>query len=688
MEERDEHLFRNRELSFLEFNQRIVAEAADKTVPLVERLKFISIVSANLDEFFMIRVAGLKQQEKSAVLETSPDGLLAGQQLQLILRRVAEQIRDQENVFLSEIVPSLAKEGVHILALTQLRKSQRRQLAAVFDSQIFPLLTPLAVDTEHPFPFLKNRSLNLAVHLLPENSPKGSAPMLAIVQVPAMLDRFVNLDRDDAAPAVVFVEDLISENVDRLFPGMRIVKCVPFRVLRNWDLEVDEEAQEDLLYAVESELQRRWKLDAVQLSVGPGAPKKLVASLRKALELDPADVLHQRGPLALGDLIQLTVRFGRPGLRDQAFQAQMPPCFRENESVFSAIAKSDILLHHPYESYNPVVRLISEAAIDPNVLAIKQTLYRTNRNSPMVRALAEAAQNGKQVTALVELKARFDEEANVVWARELEEAGVHVFYGMIGLKTHCKVTLIMRRESDGIQRYVHLGTGNYNEQTAMIYSDLSFFTAREEVGSDVSSLFNLLTGYSQPPKWNKLIVAPLDLRKKLIKRIVKVQRSAEKGESAEIVFKSNALIDSEVIRSLYAASQAGAKVTLLIRGPCALKVGLKGFSEGIVVRNIVDRFLEHSRIFYFRLAERETVYITSTDIMPRNFDGRVEVMLPIEDEAIKRRIIDEILGAEMRDNCKAAQLLPDGRYERVENGLKSQRAQTVLLKAAAARAKA
>ena len=686
MEERDENLFRNRELSFLEFNQRIVAEADDSTVPLLERMKFISIESQNLDEFFMIRVAGLKQQTKSAVLESGPDGLLAGQQLQLILPRVAKQIRAQEKAFLSKLVPGLAEEGVHILRMADLGRKQTAQLTSIFESKIFPLLTPLAVDHGHPFPFLKNRSLNLAIHLIPKNGPENSFPLLAIVQVPAILDRFVDVPFPDSELAVVFVEDLISQNVESLFPGMRMKKCVPFRVLRNWDLEVDEDEQEDLLYAVENELQRRWKLDAVRLSVGPGATAELVEALRKALELHPHDVLYHRGPLALGDLAQLNSRIGKPNLRDPSFQPIMHRSFHVSESVFSTISRADVLLHHPYESYEPVVRLLAEASVDPKVLAIKQTLYRTNIDSPIVRALAEAAQNGKQVTALVELKARFDEEANVEWARELEEAGVQVFYGMIGLKTHCKVTLVVRREASGIQRYVHLGTGNYNEQTAMIYSDLSFFSCREDVGSDVSSLFNLLTGYSQPPKWNKLVVAPLELRKKLIKRIDKVQQCAENGEEAEIVFKSNALIDSEVIRALYSASQAGAKVVLLIRGPCALKVGVPGVSEGIEVRNIVDRFLEHSRIFYFRLGNRETVYITSTDIMPRNFDRRVEVMLPVDDDSIKRRIIDEILGFELKDNTKAAILDPDGRYRRVKNDSKPYRAQSAFIRATTSRA--
>jgi polyphosphate kinase len=684
MAEQTDATFFNRELSFLEFNQRVVDEAADKAVPLLERLKFVSIASANLDEFFMVRVAGLKQQHKGAVMDSGPDGMLPSEQLQKILPRVAKQIDAQENLLFGELIPELCECGIEIAQAKNL--TDKQWLAEYFESNVFPLLTPLAVDPGHPFPFLKNRTLNLAVYLVPQSSASELSPLLAIVQVPPFLPRFVQVPKKNKDLCVILIEDLIVNHVHRLFTGMRILKCVPFRVLRNWDLEVNEDEQEDLLHAVENQLRSLWKLDAVQLAVGPGASEDLIEALRVALDLHPDDVLHHRGPLALGDFSQLLALAEKPNLRDRPFQPVIPPQFSESESIFSSIARSDILLHHPYESYAPVVRMVLEASSDPNVLAIKQTLYRTNRNSPIVRALVEAAKNGKQVTVLVELKARFDEQINVEWARELEEAGVQVFYGMIGLKTHCKVTLVVRRESGGIKRYSHLGTGNYNEKTALIYSDLSFFTAREEVGADMSALFNLLTGYSEPPKWNRLVVAPLDLRRKLVKRIAKAKRKAEGGSQAEIIFKSNALIDPQVIQALYDASLAGVKITLLIRGPCGLRIKVPGLSEGIEVRMIVDRFLEHSRIFYFRLDEQETVYITSTDIMPRNFDRRVEVMLPIDDDSIKRRVIDEILATELSDTAKASVLNRKGKYVRVKPSDPAIRAQEIFLKIAAKRA--
>jgi polyphosphate kinase len=678
-------LFVNRELSFLEFNQRIVDEATDVEVPLLERLKFVSIVAANLDEFFMIRVAGLKQQLKSGVMETGPEGMLAKEQLARIVPRVARQVEDIERLLLDELLPALEREGLSVRQVSDLDRDARARLAERFEQRMFPMLTPLAVDPGHPFPFLKNRSLNLAVHLLPRGSAEDAIPLLAVVQVPAMLPRFVELEHEDR-PVVVRTEDIITEFVGTLFPGMRIVTCVPFRVIRNWDLEVDEDEQEDLIDAVESELQRRWKLDAVRLEIAASASDGMVEDLRAPLKLHPRDVQRNRGPLALADFEQLLTTFGRPDLRDEPYTPVLPRRLREAEDLFAEIARGDVLLHHPYESYEPVVDLVAKAASDPAVLAIKQTLYRTHRDSPIVRSLAEAAGNGKQVTALVELKARFDEQTNIEWARELEEAGVHVFYGVIGLKTHCKITLIVRREATGIRRYVHLGTGNYNEKTATIYSDLSFFSAREDVSEDIAALFNLLTGYSEPPAWQKLVVAPLDLRRTLLEHISRAREVARRGGPARIVLKSNALIDAKVIGELCRASQAGVDVLLLIRGPCALRVGVPGVSDRIVVRTIVDRFLEHSRVFYFALDGREEVFITSTDIMPRNFDRRVEVMLPIEDEALRRRIVDEILALELADDVKAAVVGPDGAFRRVARGSNPQRAQAAFIALARKRA--
>ena len=677
---RAEHdLFVNRELSFLEFNQRVVQEAADERVPLLERLKFISIVSANLDEFFMVRVAGLKQQQKSGVLEAGPDGMLPSEQLAAIVQRVAAQVAEQERVLEEELLPALSLQGINVLRVSDLGLEARRELGARFERRMFPILTPLAVDPGHPFPFLKNRSLNVAVHLLPERSQDDAVPLLAVVQVPASLDRFVPVELPGDL-SVLFVEDVITEHVDTLFPGMRILECVPFRVIRNWDLSFDEDEQEDLLETVQKELRRRWRLDAVRLEVGPGATEALIDALRSALDLGPGDVHVHRGPLALADLAKLLDRVGRLDLRDELSPPVLSPDFRESDDIFASITRGDVLLHHPYESYEPVVELLEQAALDPGVLAIKQTLYRVNRDSPILRSLVRAAENGKQVTALVELKARFDEEINVEWARLLEEAGVHVVYGLIGLKTHCKVTLVVRREPGGVKRYVHLGTGNYNEETATIYSDLSYFTTRADVSDDISALFNLLTGYSEPPAWKKLVVAPLGMRRRLLELIEAARAAAKKGGKAKIVLKTNALIDPAIIRALCKASQGGVEVVLCVRGPCALRVGLPGISDKITVRMIVDRFLEHARIFYFAQDGKEDVFITSTDVMPRNFDRRVEVMLPVEDERLKRRIVDEILGTELKDNQKAAVLQPNGTYKRVKSrGEKPVRAQADLL---------
>lgn len=679
----DPKLFKNRELSFLEFNQLILGEAADPSVPLLERLKFISIVSSNLDEFFMIRVAGVKHQIESGVLDSGPDGMPPSEQLDAVLDRVSRQVTDQERVLLEEIVPALRAQGIHLSRVSELDDERAERVSERFRREIFPMLTPLAIDPGHPFPLIKNRSLNLAIHLVPDRNYNEGAPLMALVQVPALLPRFLDVSAE-GEKRVVFIEDLITRHVGSLFPGMWILQCVPFRLVRNWDLSFDEDEQEDLMEAVQKELRRRARLAAVRLEIAEAASPEIVAELTRAIGLDARDVQRHRGPLALVDLGKLLGELGRPDLRDESFAPLLPMELREVDDLFSEIARRDILLHHPYESYEPVVDLLAQAARDPAVLAIKQTLYRTNRDSPIVGSLITAAENGKQVTALVELKARFDEETNVVWARALEEAGVNVVYGMIGLKTHCKVTLVVRRESSGLRRYVHIGTGNYNEETASIYSDLSYFSGREEVSSDLAALFNLLTGYSDPPPWRRLIVAPMDLRRRILDLIENARAAAKRSAPAKIVIKSNALIDQEVIRALIKASQAGVEVILLIRGPCALRVGVPGVTDKIVVRTLVDRFLEHSRILYFSVEGKEEVFITSTDIMPRNFDRRVEVMLPIDDEALKRRVVDEILAFELLDDTKAAVLDASGVFQRLKGG--RFRAQVALMNLAKKRA--
>ena len=656
-------LFRNRELSYLAYNWRIIEEAGDRDVPLLERLKFIAIVGANLDAFFMVRVAALKEQVKERVLEAGPDGMLPLEQLAAIRSQVAEQVIEQERILLEDVMPALASEGIGVAAVAELPSQAQTELKARFETEIFPMLTPLAVDSGHPFPFLKNGSLNLAVHLVPEVSPGTTTiPLLAVVQVPSLLPRFVDVMLAGRT-ALVFIEDIITHHVGQLFHGMRIEQCVPFRVLRNRDLSFALEEEEDLLETVQRELQNR-RHDAVRLEICADASASLREVLRRALGLEAEDIQEHRGPLASHDLLDLVEDVGRSDLRDELFQPVRSIAFPEDEGLFRTIARSDVLLHHPYESYDPVLRFLRVASTDPAVLAIKQTLYRVNRDSPLLEYLIQAAENGKQVTALVELKARFDEETNVEWARALEQAGVHVVYGLLRLKTHCKVTLVVRREQEGVRPYVHLGTGNYNEASATQYSDLSFFTARPEVGDDVADLFNLLTGYSASPEWRKLVVAPLGLRKKVLEQIERTAEVARRGGRAKIIFKSNALIDADTSKALCSASQAGVETILLIRGPCTLKVGVPEMSDRIHVQMVVDRFLEHARILYFQRDDEVDVYLTSTDLMHRNFDHRVEVMLPIEDVAIKRRLIEEILGSELRDTAKAAVLTPDGRYVR------------------------
>ena len=681
----DRELFTNRGLSLLAYNQRIIDEAADAAVPLLERLKFISFVGSNLDTFFMVRVAGLKQQLQSQVFDTGPDGMSPRAQLEAIGARADEQVAQTERILLDEILPGLRQAGIDVTTVDALARASQAALQKRFETEMFPMMTPLAVDPGHPFPFLKNGKLNLAVHLVPDGERVGRIPLLAVVQVPSLLPRFIRVAVGGQS-AFVLIEDVIAHHVGQLFPGMRILECVPFRVVRNWDLSFDSLEQEDLLEAVQKELQKRWRHAAVRLEIGQAASAVLLDRLRQALSLEPADVQRHAGLLSTVDLAALVELIDRADLRDPPFTPVRSPAFPDDETLFANIAERDILFHHPYESYDPVLGLLRVASTDPAVQAIKQTLYRVNRNSPLLAYLIQAAENGKQVVALVELKARFDEETNVEWARALEEAGVQVVYGLMRLKTHCKVTLVVRRERDGVRRYVHLGTGNYNEAVARDYVDVSYFTARADVSDDVADLFNLLTGYSASPQWRKLVVAPLDLRKRIIEQIEETAAVAREGGRAKIVLKSNALIDTDTSRALCAAAQVGVDTTLLIRGPCTLKVGIPGISDRIRVQMIIDRFLEHTRVLYFQRGDREDVYITSTDLMHRNFDWRVEVMLPIEDEALKRRLIDEILATELRDNVKACRLGPDGRYTRVPQDGDRIRAQEEFIRLAQQRA--
>ncbi len=680
----DSKLFINRELSWLEFNDRVLAEARDASLPLYERLKFLAIFASNLDEFFMVRVAGLKQQITGGVEETPADGMLPGEQLAAIRERARAMVAEEYRLWREEVTPLLAARGVTIVTREGLSAEQLKAARDYFSSSVFPALTPLAVDQGHPFPHLRNKSLNIAVLLRREGRRRRRETRessLAVVQVPSVLKRLV----PQPAPSgqvYLFLEELIALQAAVLFPGFAVEQTAAFRVTRNWDLNLDDEESEDLLSTITEELRRRDRGAAVRLELDSGASAALEQKLTSALVLSSEDVYRAPGPLQVSDLNALAELDPRPELRVEHLVPVVPPLLREAESLLAMIRAKDQVLHHPYESFDPVVRLIEEAAEDPDVLAIKQTLYRTSGDSPIARALSKAVEYGKQVTVLVELKARLDEANNIAWARRMEENGVHVVYGLVGLKTHCKIALVVRREGGGIRRYVHLGTGNYNPHTARQYTDISFFTAREEIADDATALFNLLTGYSVAPNWRRFAVAPFDLKERILALIQQETDHAREGRPAQILAKMNALVDPVVIRTLYAASQAGVDIHLLVRGICCLRPGVAGVSEKIRVTSVVDRFLEHSRVFAFGVGDRIQVFLSSADWMPRNFHRRVEVMFPVEDGAIRARLLDEVLGYYAQDNVKARRLLIDGRYAPLESNAPTFRSQLVLLDAA------
>jgi len=663
--------FINRELSWLAFNERVLDEARHGELPVYERLKFLGITESNLDEFFMVRVAGLKQQQVGGVQEVAADGLTAAEQLTAISARAHEMVSQQYRLLRESLLPALAAHGVRLVSAAEYTAAQKHYLKSFFTQHIFPALTPLAVDPGHPFPHLRNKTLNLAVtvHRVEKRRGRGKAsaapatPQLAVVQVPSMLPRLVPVPTDEGR-CYTLLEELISAHLAELFPGYEVVRAdtAPFRVIRNWDLSVDEEESEDLLSSLQQELRRRDRGAAVRLSIGAHASERLVAELAEALRLEPGDVYRLDGPLQLSDLTQLADLDPRPELKQEPHVPVVPALLRDAESIVSVVARRDLLLHHPYESFEPVVRFVEEAADDPNVLAIKQTLYRTSGDSPFVRALSRAAENGKQVTAVVEILARFDETNNIAWARRLQENGVHVVYRVPGYKTHAKVALVVRREGSQLRRYVHLGTGNYNPTTARLYTDVSLFTAREELADDVSAFFNLLTGYADPPHWKRVAVAPHGLQTRVERLIDREAERARKGEPARIVAKLNALTEPEVIRRLYAASQAGVKVELLVRGVCCLRPGVPGLSDNIRVVSVIDRFLEHSRVLGFGAADRAEVYVSSADWMHRNFQRRIELLCPVEDRSLASRLMDE-LAVSLADNVRARELRPDGRYE-------------------------
>jgi len=660
-------LYLNRELSWLEFNARVLDEADSESVPLLERLKFHAIVASNLDEFFMVRVAGLKQQLTGEVGDLGPDGMTVAEQLSRIAARVHELAAAQSHG-LEALLPKLAEAGIVFVKPTELAADALAELDARFENEVFPILTPIAIDPGHPFPQVRNRSLNLGVMFMREGTLDQG---FGVVQVPSMLPRLFPVSGvktpsgQPALRAFVLLEDLLARHVGTIFPSARIKGLYVFRVTRNFDIEVDEEEAEDLLQSIQQELRRRERGNAVRLEVSGDPPAGSLAKLVKAFKLDPEkDVYNVRGMLNAADLMSMT-RAEVRALRDEPFLPHAVPPLREADDIFAVIREQDVLLHHPYESFDSVVDLIARAADDHDVLAIKQTLYRAGGDSPIVKALVRAAESGKQVTAIVELKARFDEESNIVWARMLEQAGAHVVYGLLGLKTHAKCLLIVRREKGKLRRYAHLSTGNYNPTTARLYTDYSLITARPDVCEDVSSLFNLLTGYSAPPKWNKLIVAPLGLHESVLALIARGAEHARAGRPARIVAKMNSLVDADVIEALYRASQAGVPITLLVRGICCLRPRVPRVSETIEVRALIDRFLEHGRAFSFANGGKDELYIGSADWMPRNFHRRVEAMLPVDDPGIRARLVD-ILELQIADNVKSWLLKPDGTYERVQ----------------------
>ncbi len=661
----DPSLYINRETSWLEFNARVLEEALDERNPLLERLKFIAIWGTNLDEFFMIRIAGLMQQTAAEVHRRSDDGLLPEEQLALVSTKLRGQLARMYDCLDNQILPRLERHGIRILRYEQLDSGMRRAMRRYFDERVFPVLTPLAIDKGHPFPYISNLSLSLAVELEDPASADPEADYIARVKVPSSLPRFVPVEQAPHGQRwFVMLEDLIANNLESLFPGMRVTGSYAFRVTRDAEIELQEDEADDLLRAIESELRRRRFGEPVRLEVEAEMPLAFREKLREALELDNGDVYEADGMMATGDLWAL-VNIEEPDLHDPPFTPSIPKRLVGQTDMFAVIREGDVLLHHPYESFDPVVQFVRQASIDPNVLAIKQTLYRTSGgSSPVVSALLEAAESGKQVAALIELKARFDEENNIHWARTLERVGAHVVYGFAGLKTHAKVTLVVRNEPDGIRRYMHFGTGNYNDKTARVYTDLSLFTCRADLGTDATQLFNALTGFSKTDRYEQLMVAPIGLRTGFEELIDRETEHAKAGRPSGIIAKLNAISDAGIVQRLYTASRAGVPIELIVRGMCVLRPGVPGVSETIRVRSIVGRFLEHSRMFVFANGGEREVFIGSADWMGRNLDRRVETVVPVLDPVIGETICSDILDLLLADNVKTRCLLPDGSYER------------------------
>lgn len=657
--------FTNRELSWLAFNKRVLSEAKDNHLPLMERLKFLSITASNLDEFFMVRVASLKDQVNAGYTKKDIAGMTSKEQIDAILKETHKFTTAQYNTYNRSFLPSLKKNGLKIVTeFEKLTEEQADYVDNYFQKEVFPVLTPMAVDSSRPFPLIRNRSLNIGA-LLMDKKKKGTIDF-ATVQVPSVLPRVVTIPTDgDNCTTVILLEQIIEKNIQKLFLNYKVLCQAPFRVMRNADLSIDEDEAADLLIEIEKQLKKRQWGEAIRLEVEDNIDKRLLKTLRKELNLSEDAIFKINGPLDLTFLMKVYDIEGFDHLKEPKYTPQQPKMLDASRDLFEQIREHDILLHHPYETFDPVVNFVKKAASDPNVLAIKQTLYRVSSHSPIIASLAQAAENGKQVSVLVELKARFDEENNIVWAKKLEKAGCHVIYGLVGLKTHSKITLVVRKEEYEIRRYVHLGTGNYNDSTAKLYTDMGMFTSKTRYGEDATAVFNMLSGYSEPLVWNKLSLAPLWLRGKFLSLIEREKEHAKNGRPARIIAKMNSLCDPGIIEALYDASEAGVEIDLIVRGICCLRAGIKGLSEHIRVRSIVGTFLEHSRIFYFENNGNAEYYMGSADWMPRNLDKRVEILFPVEDPILQEEIY-HILHMQLSDTKKAHLLMPDGHYVKVD----------------------
>ena len=672
--------YRNRELSWISFNERVLSEARDKNIPLFERLKFLSITASNLDEFYMIRVASLKDMVHTQYNKPDIAGLTPREQLKEISARTHELIHSQYRTYNRSLIPALQRIQFHIVnSHEDLTKEEAAYVDEYFEENVYPVLTPMAMDSSRPFPLVRNKTLNIGALISKkekekkeeEKQEKGGKKEkgeldFATVQVPSVLPRFVQLPmKEDGSHSVILLEEIIERNIGKLFLSYDVICAHPYRIMRNADLTIDEDEAADLLVEIQKQLKKRQWGEVIRLEVEDKIDKRLLKILKSEFDIKEEDLFHIPGPLDLTFLMKL---YGLEGYEEYKVPRYTPaavPALQNEDDIFTNIRRGDILLHHPYMSFDPVVEFVRQASRDPEVLAIKQTLYRVSGNSPIIAALAQAAENGKQVSVLVELKARFDEENNIVWAKMLEKAGCHVIYGLLGLKTHSKITLVVRREESGIRRYVHLGTGNYNDSTAKLYTDCGLLTCDAKIGEDATAVFNMLSGYSEPDSWNKLVIAPIWMRDRFLHMIRMEEEHARKGQKARIIAKMNSLCDREIIASLYSAAAAGVKIDLIIRGICCLKTGIPGISENITVRSIVGNFLEHARIFYFYSNGNEEVYMGSADWMPRNLDKRVELVFPVEDPRLKQEVM-HILDIQLEDNVKAHILRPDGIYEKID----------------------